>query len=128
MVKIITVLHLLLSTFLIFYFRLYKNNTVLDLLIISFVILLSYFVSSSNVLNRSDYLSLKLFNIDDVYTKIVKFWHIFVTSVIIYMIYNRNGIRQMYYSNKECYDRYMKCIAVYILFTHGNRLYNQLKK
>ena len=126
MVKVITVLHLLLSTVLIIYFELYKNNNVIDLIMISFVAILSYLISSSNILNQSDYLSLKLFNIEDSYTKVVKIWHIFVTSAIAYMIYDRNNIRRSYNNNKEYYDRFLKCVSVYILFTHGNRIYHQL--
>ena len=125
MIKIVTVLHLALSAFLVLFFQLYKNNTFLDLLIISFVIILSYSVSSSNILNQSDYLSLKFID-TDVYTRVVKAWHVFVMGTVMYMIYNRNNIKLLYNSNKECYDRYLKCIAAYIIFTHGNRLFHQI--
>lgn len=122
---IINILHVISGLLLVYYFRKHEKNNIITIIMHGIIILFAWIISSNNRLNINDYYFTISYNID-IYTQLIKIWHVLLSILIILLFYNYPYILHIYKNNEYILDRLIVIIGIYMTVHHGNKIYQKI--
>lgn len=122
---IINILHVISGILLVYYFRKHEKNNIVTVIMYGIIVLLAWNISNNNRLNINDYYFTMSYNIE-LYTKLIKIWHMLISMFIIMLYYNHSYIKKIYKNNEEMCDRIIVIIGIYMIVHHSNKIYQKL--
>lgn len=122
---IINILHVISGLLLVYYFRKHEKNNIITIIIHGIIVLFAWIISSNNRLNINDYYFTISYNID-IYTQLIKIWHVLLSILIILLFYNYPYILHIYKNNEYILDRLIVIIGIYMTVHHGNKIYQKI--
>lgn len=122
---IINILHVISGLLLVYYFRKHEKNNIITVIMHGIIVLFAWFISSNNRLNIYDYYFTISYNID-IYTQLIKIWHVLLSILIILLFYNYSYILHIYKNNEYILDRLIVIIGIYMTTHHGNKIYQKI--
>lgn len=122
---IINILHVISGLLLVYYFRKHEKNNIITIIMYGIIVLFAWIISSNNRLNINDYYFTISYNID-IYTQLIKIWHVLLSILIILLFYNYPYILHIYKNNEYILDRLIVIIGIYMTVHHGNKIYQKI--
>tara|TARA_Y100000389_G_C17462290_1_gene522753 strand:- start:1076 stop:1471 length:396 start_codon:yes stop_codon:yes gene_type:complete len=122
---IINILHVISGLLLVYYFRKHEKNNIITIIMHGIIVLFAWIISSNNRLNINDYYFTISYNID-IYTQLIKIWHVLLSILIILLFYNYPYILHIYKNNEYILDRLIVIIGIYMTVHHGNKIYQKI--
>ncbi len=122
---IINILHVISGLLLVYYFRKHEKNNIITIIMYGIIVLFAWIISSNNRLNINDYYFTISYNID-IYTQLIKIWHVLLSILIILLFYNYSYILHIYKNNEYILDRLIVIIGIYMTTHHGNKIYQKI--
>ena len=118
---IINILHIITGIALVNYFN--NDDEIVTSVICVIVVLFAWIITNNYRLNIINYYNVS-FNID-IYTKLIKIWHILVVIFLGLLYYQNKMIIKEYNTKKILYDRLITITGIYMAAHHGYKAYQK---